>query len=74
MKIFIFWYDSISKTRKKTVDRFDIFSGSRDIGIQRSVKLHQKWFTYRKNLVKTAKFVTSVGLHVGRQIMWSTIT
>ena len=22
MKIFIFWYDSTSKTRKKTVDRF----------------------------------------------------
>ena len=44
MKIFIFSYDSTSKTRKKTVDCFLIFFlVPRDIGIQRSVKLHQNY-------------------------------
>ena len=69
MKIFIFFHMKVQeKLERKSMSFSNIFPSSRDISIQRSVKWHRKWFTkiwpYVETLAKTAKFVTSTGLHV----------
>ena len=52
MKRKFLFSDMIVQAKLERRPFLDIFSGSRDIGNQRSVKLHQQWFTYRKNLAK----------------------
>ena len=67
MKI-LFFYTKVQEKLERSF--LNIFPSSRDIIVQRSVKLHQKWFTkiwpIVETLAKTAKFVTSSGLHVNK--------
>ena len=71
---------SIGKTGKNTVGSFLIRFLVPEISVfKKKYKLMaQKWFTYRRNfgeiLERKAKFVTTLGLYVSRQIMESTIT
>ena len=58
------------KVKEKLERKPLIFPGSRDTSVQRSVKWHQKRFTkiwpIIETFAKTAKFVTSTGLHVNK--------
>ena len=78
MKIFIFVTKVQEKLERKPLTFLNIFPSSRGISVQRRVKLHQKWFTkiwpIVETLPKMAKFVTSTGLYVNKQITKSTIS
>ena len=55
---YLFWFQRYRHSKKCKI-------------AQKVVHLSQK---FGETMAKMAKFVTSVGLHVSRQIMWSTIT
>ena len=66
MKIFNFLYESTGKTGKKIVDLFSISFLVPKISALKEVQNGTKIGPIVETLAKTAKFVTSTGLHLNK--------